>query len=111
MNDQKFNGGVAAPLFGVTAHTAPGPSRLALRYDAPLQPMSVERKDKAHFRVVVHPEIRLERTGDRTADIEAGVRRINAFIEDRIRARPAEWWWVHKRWPNELYKKRNHKSR
>ena len=25
MNDQKFNGGVAAPLFGQMAHTAPGP--------------------------------------------------------------------------------------
>ena len=28
MNDQKFNGGVAAPLFGRLAHTAPGPHHL-----------------------------------------------------------------------------------
>ena len=105
MNDQKFNGGVAAPLFGVTAHTAPGPARLALRFGAVLQPMSVQRKDKARFRVVVHAPIRLESTGDRTADIEAGVRKVNAFIEERVRERPAEWFWVHKRWPNEVYKK------
>ena len=39
MNDQKFNGGVAAPLFGVTCYTAPGPSSFALRFDIPLQPM------------------------------------------------------------------------
>ncbi|MDP3658956.1 lysophospholipid acyltransferase family protein [Phenylobacterium sp.] len=106
MNDQKFNGGVAAPLFGVTAHTAPGPSRLALRFGAALQPMSVQRKDKARFRVVVHEPIRLESTGDRTADIETGVGRVNAFIEERIRERPEEWFWVHKRWPNEIYKRR-----
>ena len=105
MNDQKFNGGVAAPLFGVTAHTAPGPCRLALRFDAVLQPISVQRKHKARFRLIVHDPIRLQKTGDRTADIEAGVRRVNVFIEDRVRERPAEWWWVHKRWPNELYKK------
>ncbi|HEY3696151.1 lysophospholipid acyltransferase family protein [Phenylobacterium sp.] len=105
MNDQKFNGGVAAPLFGVMAHTAPGPSRLALRFGAVLQPMSVQRKDKARFRVVVHDPIPLERTGDRAADIEAGVRKVNAFIEARVRERPAEWFWVHKRWPNELYRK------
>lgn len=105
MNDQKFNGGVAAPLFGVTAHTAPGPSRLALRFDAVLQPISVQRKHKARFRLIVHEPIRLQKTGDRVADIEAGVRRVNAFIEDRVRERPAEWWWVHKRWPNDLYKK------
>ena len=105
MNDQKFNGGVAAPLFGVMAHTAPGPSTFALRYGAPLQPMSVQRIGKARFRVIVHDPIHLANTGDRDADIEAGVRRINAFIEERIRDRPAEWFWAHKRWPNEVYKK------
>lgn len=106
MNDQKFNGGIAAPLFGVMAHTAPGPTRLALRFGTVLQPMSVQRKDKARFRVIVHPPIKLAKTGDRAADLEAGVRQVNAFIEDRVRARPAEWFWVHKRWPNELYKRK-----
>jgi KDO2-lipid IV(A) lauroyltransferase len=105
MNDQKFNGGVAAPLFGVMAHTAPGPSSFALRFNAPLQPMSVERTHKARFRITAHEPIWLEDTGDRDADIEAGVRRINGFIEDRIRAQPPQWFWVHKRWPNEIYKR------
>lgn len=105
MNDQKFNGGIAAPLFGVMAHTAPGPSTFALRFKVPLQPMSVERIGKTHFRVTVHEPIWLEDTGDRDADLGAGVRKINAFIEDRIRAQPTQWFWVHKRWPNEIYKK------
>ena len=106
MNDQKFNGGVAAPLFGVTCHTAPGPSSFALRFGIPLQPMSVQRVHKARFRVIVHEPIWLENTGDRNRDIEAGVRKVNAFIEDRVRDRPEEWFWVHKRWPNEIYKKK-----
>lgn len=108
MNDQKFNGGVAAPFFGVTAHTAPGPSTFALRFGVPLQPMSVRRKtgEGARYQVIVHEPIYLVDTGDRDADIEAGVRRINAFIEDRVRERPHEWFWVHKRWPSETYKKR-----
>lgn len=105
LNDQKFNGGVAAPFFGVTAHTAPGPSTFALRFGIPLQPLSVQRREKARFRVIVHEPIRLTDTGDRAADIEAGVRQVNAFIEDRVLARPTEWFWVHKRWPNELYKR------
>jgi KDO2-lipid IV(A) lauroyltransferase len=67
--------------------------------------MSVERKGKARFRVIVHEPMVLADTGDRNADIEAGVRRVNAFIEERVRARPEEWFWVHKRWPNEFYKK------
>ncbi|HLZ73470.1 lysophospholipid acyltransferase family protein [Phenylobacterium sp.] len=106
MNDQKFNGGVAAPLFGVMAHTAPGPSSFALRFGIPIQPMSVQRIHKAHFRVVLHEPFLLEDTGDSEADIEAGVRRINSFIEERVLDRPEEWFWVHKRWPKEAYRKK-----
>jgi len=103
MNDQKFNSGVAAPFFGHDARTAPGPTRLAIRFGTVLQPMSVQRLKGARFRAVVHEPIVPPKTGDRTADIETGVRMINAFMEDRIRERPAEWFWVHRRWPNEVY--------
>lgn len=106
LNDQKFNGGIAGPLFGVTAHTAPGPSTYALRFGIPIQPLSVQRVGPgARFRVIAHEPIMLQNTGDREADIAAGVARINAFMEERVRARPAEWFWVHKRWPNEVYKR------
>jgi Kdo2-lipid IVA lauroyltransferase/acyltransferase len=106
LNDQKFNGGVAAPLFGVLAHTAPGPSTFALRFGIPIVPLSVQRVGaSARFRVLVHDPMRLADTGDRAADIEAGVRRINDFMEARILARPAEWFWVHRRWPSEVYRK------
>jgi KDO2-lipid IV(A) lauroyltransferase len=105
LNDQKFNGGVAAPFFGVTAHTAPGPATFALKFGIPLLPMSVQRVKKARFRVIVHEPMTLENTGDRAADVEAGVRRINAFMEERVRERPTEWFWVHKRWPKEMYKR------
>jgi KDO2-lipid IV(A) lauroyltransferase len=103
MNDQKFNGGVAAPFFGQPAHTAAGPTRLALRFGTVLQPMSVQRTKGARFRAVVHEPIVLQKTGDRAADLEAGVRAVNAFMEARIRERPEEWFWVHKRWANEAY--------
>lgn len=105
MNDQKFNGGVAAPFFGHLAHTAPGPAKFALRFSAPLQPMSVQRTRGARFRVVVHEPIELVETGDRAADLEAAVRQVNAFMEARVLERPHEWWWVHKRWPNEIYRR------
>lgn len=103
MNDQKFNGGVASPFFDKLAHTAPGPTRLALRFGTVLQPMSVERTKGARFRAIVHDPIVVPKTGDRTKDIEAGVRMINAFMEARIREHPDEWFWVHKRWANEVY--------
>lgn len=106
LNDQKFNGGVEAPFFGVNAHTAPGPSTYALRFGIPIVPLSVERVGPgARFRILAHPPMTLADTGDRDADIAAGVRRINAFMEERIRARPWEWFWVHRRWPNAVYRR------
>ena len=60
-------------------------------------------KKGARFRAVVHEPIVLQKTGDRAADLEAGVRQVNAFMEARIRERPEEWFWVHKRWANEVY--------
>ena len=103
MNDQKFNEGPAAPFFGRTVHTASGPTRLALKFGAVLQPMSVQRLKGARFRVVVHDPIALENTGDRSSDLQAGVAKVNAFVEARVRERPAEWFWVHKRWPAATY--------
>jgi KDO2-lipid IV(A) lauroyltransferase len=104
LNDQKFNQGLAVPFFGELAHTAPAATRLALKLGAILQPMSVQRLPGARFRVVVHEPITPEKTGDKSRDIEAGVRRVNAFLEDRVREHPEDWFWVHKRWPNAVYK-------
>lgn len=103
LNDQKFNTGVEAPFFGVACRSAAGPTRMALRFGGKLHPMSVTRLKGARFRVTAHPPIELERTGDREADLKSGVTRLNAFVEARVREHPHEWFWVHRRWPNEAY--------
>lgn len=104
MNDQKFNRGVATPFFGRSVDTAPGPTRLAMRFGTVLQPMTVERLHKARFRVIVHEPIEVDDTGHKAADIDSTVAKVSAFIEEVVRARPEEWFWVHKRWPNDAYK-------
>ena len=103
MNDQKFNQGLSLPFFGVDAMTAPGPTRLSLRSGAILQPISITR-DKARFTMTFHDPIDLQKSGDDLADTEDGVRKINRFLEDRIRDNPDQWFWVHRRWPKEHYK-------
>ncbi len=103
LNDQKFNQGVEAPFFGVMAHTAPGPTKFALRFGCPMIPMCVERIEGARFRVTIYDSIAPPNTGDRQGDIVQGVRNMNAFIEARVRERPEEWFWTHKRWPKEAY--------
>lgn len=104
MNDQKFNRGIPTPFFGTVADTAPGPTRLALRFGTVLQPLSIERLHKARFRVTAHEPITVEKTGSRAGDIEATVLKVSAFVEEVVCARPEQWFWVHKRWPNAAYK-------
>jgi KDO2-lipid IV(A) lauroyltransferase len=102
LNDQRDNWGVEAPFFGRMVRAAPGPARLALKCGM-LIPMSVGRTSGARFVVTIHEPIPIERTGERSRDLASVVAKINAFIEARLRERPAEWLWAHRRWPVELY--------
>ena len=106
MNDQKFREGPAVTFFGHPVNTATGPSRLAQRFDAPIVPVTVERLGPARLRVTFHPEMRVRPASsppDRAAAAEEATQAITRFIEDQVRARPEEWFWTHKRWPDAVY--------
>ncbi len=94
LNDQKFREGIAVPFFGHDAMTAPGPTRLAARYQVPLIPMSTIRTGPCRFRVTVHEPIIAQ-----PDDTHATVSEITRFIEARIRETPGQWFWMHRRWP------------
>lgn len=104
MNDQKFNQGIEVPFFGHGAMTAPGPTRLALKYDVPLVPVSTVRTGPARFRVTIHEPIEPARTGDAERDVVETVAAINAFLEARIRETPDQWFWQHRRWPKAAWR-------
>jgi KDO2-lipid IV(A) lauroyltransferase len=106
LNDQRYDGGVAGPFFGRDVMTLPAAVRLAMRFGTYLQPMSIQRLRGARFKVVVHEPIAVSAAGGKTGDIEAGVAAINAFIEARVRERPGQWWWMHRRWPASDYARR-----
>ena len=104
LNDQRYDGGVPGVFFGRPVMTLPAAARLAQRFGATLQPMSIQRTGGARFRVIIHPPIVVEPSAARSGAIEAAVQAINAFIEARVRERPGEWWWMHRRWPAEDYR-------
>jgi KDO2-lipid IV(A) lauroyltransferase len=104
LTDQKYYEGPMIPFFGHPAHTQHAPVRFAMRFGAHLQPGWVERTRGARFRVFVAEPIPLPREGGTAGDVEASLLRINAFIEARARARPWEYWWVHRRFPDKLYR-------
>ena len=68
--DQKLNDGIAVPLLGLPAMTAPAPAQLALRFGCPVIPGRVERLGACRFRMVVEPP--LPHAGGRQAGGDPG---------------------------------------
>jgi KDO2-lipid IV(A) lauroyltransferase len=100
--DQKLNDGIAVPLLGVAAMTAPAPAQLALRFRCPVIPGRVQRLGPCRFRLVVDPPLALPELADRQAAIQALTLAINDRLSAWIRERPEEWLWLHRRWPRTI---------
>jgi KDO2-lipid IV(A) lauroyltransferase len=98
--DQKMNDGIPVPFFGRTAMTSSALASLALRFDCDVLPVRVERQGGARFRLTVFPRLPLPRSGDRHADVATLMARVNQILEEWIRDRPEEWFWLHRRWPD-----------
>jgi KDO2-lipid IV(A) lauroyltransferase len=98
--DQKMNDGIPIPFFGRDAMTAPAIAQLGIRLGCVVVPAFTERLKGAHFRVEVHPPLTIEPTGDRAADEKRLMIEVNRLLEAWVRARPQQWLWLHRRWPD-----------
>ncbi len=96
--DQKLNDGIEALFFGLPAMTAPAAATFALHFRCPLVPAHAQRIGPARLRLVVEPPLPLPDTGDRKADIATLTQQVSDVLERWIRADPASWLWLHRRW-------------
>lgn len=83
---------VFSPFFGVPAATVTALPRLAQLGRATVVP-AIAVQGKRGYEMVVYPPWENYPSGD----LEADVRRMNAFIEDRVREIPEQYFWAHKR--------------
>lgn len=83
---------IFVPFFGVQAATITTLPRLAKLAGAAVIPV-VTRQVGDGYVVRFYPEWQDYPTGD----LEADVRRMNAFIEERVREMPEQYFWAHKR--------------
>jgi KDO2-lipid IV(A) lauroyltransferase len=96
--DQRASEGITIPFFGREAFTTPAPAALALKLGAVVVPAWNERVGGARFRMTVYPPIEPPNTGDPARDLVEFTTAMTQFIEARVRERPHEWLWIHKRW-------------
>lgn len=86
-------------FFGITACTASGLARVALKTGAAVLPgfmlwEAAEKKYVLHF----GPQIHFSESGDTEADVLAATQRCNDVLESWIRRYPEQWLWIHRRW-------------
>lgn len=97
--DQKMNDGIAVPFFGRDAMTAPAMAQFALKYKCPVVPVRIERIEGVKFRLTFFPPMDIKDTGNRKDDIQTIMTDVNKMLENWITERPAQWLWLHRRWP------------
>ena len=83
---------VFVPFFGTPAATITGLSRIARASGAVVIPF-ITRQESGGYVTRFYPAWE----NFPTDDVEADTRRMNAFIEERIREIPAQYFWLHKR--------------
>ncbi len=91
--------GVFAPFFGELASCERAGVSLALRCGYPiLVGAAIRRGLGFRFELVAEAPFTLVNTGDRDADLQAGVARVNQAVEALVRQAPEQYLWIHDRY-------------
>ena len=86
-------------FFGEPASLPEGPVRLALRTGAALIPGFGLRLPDNSFQVRIEPPLEIPNTGDRDADIAAGMEMVVDVLEHYISRHPEQWLLAKPVWP------------
>jgi KDO2-lipid IV(A) lauroyltransferase len=71
---------------------------IAMATGAPILPVTIQRLKGGRHRVTAEPAWEPRPEGDRTEEAVRVTRELNHWLEEKIRARPGHWLWIHRRW-------------
>jgi KDO2-lipid IV(A) lauroyltransferase len=91
-------GGLFVDFFGKKASTPRSLALLSYSTGAPVLPLIPYPTEKGTYQAILFPEIKLEKTGDKDADIFRWTEEYQKVLEKIIRERPEPWMWFHRRW-------------
>ena len=103
-------GGAFINFLGKTASTPMGPAVFARRFNAPVVPAFIIRKEDGRHLVKIGEVMHFEDTGDTDADLLHFTEKMTKILEQTIRENPTQWLWFQKRWntPPEMQKTNKH---
>jgi KDO2-lipid IV(A) lauroyltransferase len=90
--------GVFVPFFDRLASTSRSLAVLALRTGTPIVPAFIHRERNGHHRIIVEPPIKVPAGVSPDGAVVELTAECSRRIEEAIRRRPEQWFWLHRRW-------------
>jgi len=90
--------GIETTFFGRVCMATRGPAAFALKTGAPVVPAMCPLLDDGRYEVRFDEPIAPPHTGDFQRDAAAMTQRLTSFVEARVREKPGQWLWSHRRW-------------
>ncbi|MGH7817416.1 MAG: lysophospholipid acyltransferase family protein [Candidatus Binatia bacterium] len=87
--------GVPVPFFGGTVISRRGPVTLALRTGAAIVPAYLVRQTDDSLKLIIEPELDLERSGKGSAEVKENTVRMAQWLERTVRRYPDQWNWMN----------------
>ena len=97
-DEYRRGSGIEVPLFGKTVIARRGPVSLALRTGAAVVPACMVRQTDDSLRLVIEPELELERDQRNAGAIRENTIRITRWLERTVRSYPEQWNWMNIHW-------------
>ncbi len=94
MIDQRVTEGEKLKFFNEIAFTTTLPAQLSLKYNLPIFPIYIERKENDFFEMEIYEPIDSSKYKDKN-EIS---KKLNEILEGMIKRNPGQWIWTHKRW-------------
>jgi KDO2-lipid IV(A) lauroyltransferase len=90
--------GIPVTLFNRTVIARRGAATIALRTGAAIVPACMIRQQDGTLKLIIEPELELDRSGKGREQITANMVRITQWLERTVRAYPDQWNWMNIRW-------------
>jgi len=91
--------GVPVMFLGRLSSAVEGPAVFARRFQAPIVPLFIRRRDDGIGHVIcVGEPYHYTDTGDVRADTDREMQKMTTIMEDFIRQYPTQWLWIQRRW-------------
>ena len=87
--------GIPVPFFGGMVISRRGPVTLALRTGAAIVPAYLVRQTDDSLKLIIEPELELERSGKGSAAVKENTVRMAQWLERTVRAYPDQWNWMN----------------